>query len=365
MAVFTLPQELIGFYKTNIDYVTEHAVDPDKRRYASRHEGPRHFIDIDHWDVYPFDNVPRDFEEAIIKHCKIKLIDGKDTIYLDKQITSDSIVLSCDYNGGIRLASDYEHFVKYWKKVVKPMYYDLVWSLTGYDIDILFETRYFDDKRVDFVFEDHFSEFGIVPYQLEISMRNLTYAFERVDKPAIIKLSTEFGHYIADAHVPLHTTSNYNGQLTNQDGIHAFWESRIPELFAHRDYDFFVGKAVYIEDPKEYFWEIVLKAHSYVDSVLLIEKRLSETFDSDLQFCYDERLGRTIRTQCPEYAEAYSKAMGPMVEEQMRSSIIAVGSLIYTSWVNAGQPDIPGHEFVKMDETPIVPDANVKPRAHE
>ena len=46
-AVFTLPEELIGFYKKNIDYITEHSVDADKRRYAIKQEAPRHYIDID------------------------------------------------------------------------------------------------------------------------------------------------------------------------------------------------------------------------------------------------------------------------------------------------------------------------------
>ena len=58
-AVFTLPTELFGFYKKNIDYITEHAVDPDKRRYAILEEGPRHFIDIDHYGSYPFPELPR------------------------------------------------------------------------------------------------------------------------------------------------------------------------------------------------------------------------------------------------------------------------------------------------------------------
>jgi len=48
MAVFTLPPELVGFYKYHIEYITEHAVDPDKRRYAVEGEAPRHYIDIDH-----------------------------------------------------------------------------------------------------------------------------------------------------------------------------------------------------------------------------------------------------------------------------------------------------------------------------
>ena len=49
MAVFTLPPEMIKFYKKNIEYITEHAVDPDKRRYAVEGEAQRHYIDIDHY----------------------------------------------------------------------------------------------------------------------------------------------------------------------------------------------------------------------------------------------------------------------------------------------------------------------------
>ena len=43
-AVFTLPEELVGFYKKYIDHLTEHAVDSDKRRYAIKEEAPRHIL---------------------------------------------------------------------------------------------------------------------------------------------------------------------------------------------------------------------------------------------------------------------------------------------------------------------------------
>jgi hypothetical protein len=35
------------------------------------------------------------------------------------------------------------------------------------------------------------------------------------------------------------------GNLTNQVGIHGFWESRLPELF-YEQYDFYVGPATYL-----------------------------------------------------------------------------------------------------------------------
>lgn len=96
--------------------------------------------------------------------------------------------------------------------------------------------------------------------------------FRKKDINGILRTASDLGHYVGDAHVPLHTTSNYNGQLSNQLGLHAFWESRIPELFADKQYDYFVGKAEYIKDVPSFIWQTALESHTLVDSVLAIEK---------------------------------------------------------------------------------------------
>ena len=67
LAVFTLPPEMISFYKKNIDYLTTHAVDPDRRRYSNPDEAPRHYIDIDHYGQHPFDSVPQHWKDAVKK----------------------------------------------------------------------------------------------------------------------------------------------------------------------------------------------------------------------------------------------------------------------------------------------------------
>ena len=164
------------------------------------------------------------------------------------------------------------------------------------------------------------------------------------------------GHYLGDAHVPLHTTENYNGQMTGQTGIHAFWESRLPELFADAEYDFYVGKARYLDNPRDYFWEVVLKSHSLVDSVLTTEARLRETFPEDQQMVFDERLGRTVKTQSAEFADAWDAAMQGMVEERFRAAIRGIGSVWYTAWVDAGQPELDGlvpGALVSQDTLPV------------
>jgi len=72
----------------------------------------------------------------------------------------------------------------------------------------------------------------------------LTKAFKEKSFSSILKNSAEIGHYIADAHVPLHTSENYE----EQNGIQAFWESRVPELLDKKIH-FLIGKAEYIKDP--------------------------------------------------------------------------------------------------------------------
>src|ERR1700733_3632098 len=66
-AVFLLPPEMMVLYKANINFITEHAVDPDKRRYAVKEEAPRHFIDIDHYGQYPYPDLPHKWTEAVAK----------------------------------------------------------------------------------------------------------------------------------------------------------------------------------------------------------------------------------------------------------------------------------------------------------
>lgn len=256
LAVFTLPVDMAGFYKANIQYITEHAVDPDKRRYADTAEGPRHFIDADRYGSHPFDSIPQKWTEAVTKYSEKKLIEN-----------------------------------------------------------------------------------GIVPWQIERSYYSLVKAFRERDSLRILRLSTELGHYIADAHVPLHTTENYNGQLSGQIGIHGFWESRLPELFSV-EYDFLVGPAVYVAHPLEEAWNIVKAAQSYTDSVLLIEARLNRSFPSDRKFTYSERNGRVDKMYSEEYSRAYHEAMRGMVERQMRSSILHTGSFWYSAWLDAGQPTL-------------------------
>ena len=158
------------------------------------------------------------------------------------------------------------------------------------------------------------------------------------DVPRILRLSAELGHYVADAFVPLHTTANYDGQLTGQTGIHALWESRLPELF-HDRYQFWVGRAAYVPDVQQHVWEVVQATHLLTDSVLRLEKKLQED-RGDEKYGFETKGKQTARVVAAQYAGAYHELLNGMVERQMRRSVKTLGCLWYTAWVDGGQPDL-------------------------
>ena len=77
---------------------------------------------------------------------------------------------------------------------------------------------------------DTLKKYGYVPYQILIEDSLLVNALKQKNADSIFFYAVDLAHYIEDANVPLHTTNNYDGQLTNQKGLHALWESTIPEL---------------------------------------------------------------------------------------------------------------------------------------
>jgi hypothetical protein len=256
-AVYLLPNNsLFGFFKKNIEYLTENAINPDKRRYVLADEAPRHYIDIDSYTLLGFKTLPKHYNE-------IKRI-----------IVIDSL-----------------------------------------------------DKH------------GILPWHISEVQKNLTKAFISKDSKWILKTAADLGHYVADAHVPLHTTHNYDGQYTNQKGIHALWETRLPELYSKK-YDYLIGKAVFVDDVQKEVWNAINLSHNALDSVFKFEYETSLIIGEEFKYSFEEKNTTTVRIYSKEFSKIYSTKLNGQVERQLRHSIKMLADLWYTSWIEAGQPDL-------------------------
>lgn len=182
-------------------------------------------------------------------------------------------------------------------------------------------------------------EHGQLPWAILNVHKQLTKAFINKDISQILKLSADLGHYVADAHVPLHTTQNYNGQMTGQEGIHALWETRLPTLFFDR-YNLFVGQADYIDDPFTHIWKIIGASHALVSKVLDVEKQVSAQHAAITKYSFEQDGSQTKKQYSLAFSTAYHEALEGQVEERMQASIIQIGSFWLTAWMNAGCPNL-------------------------
>lgn len=187
--------------------------------------------------------------------------------------------------------------------------------------------------------EDTLRAYGILPWNIDKFTFSLTQAFRDMDVDKILYYSANLGHYVADATVPVHNTQYYDGKTLQQKGIHAFWESRIPELLA-KDYNLFVGRAEYIDSPLDRAWDLVKESHYAVDTIFAIEEDMRANYPNDKKFVLQER-GNTLQRQYSrEYTVEFDKRSNYMVKRKIRRAVFNVGSFWYTAWVNAGQPDL-------------------------
>ena len=185
---------------------------------------------------------------------------------------------------------------------------------------------------------------GILPWYIQELMEKLTKAFKEKRKNEILFIAGDLGHYIADGHMPLHTSDNHDGQNTDQKGIHSLWESRLPELFVN-DYKFNVAQGVYLENVEKATWDLIYDTHSLVEPLLAIDKKLRLATPQNKIFVTDatgvivkNKYGGTMYSD--EYARQLHADMNGMVEKQMKKAITVTASFWYTAWVNAGKPDL-------------------------
>lgn len=128
-----------------------------------------------------------------------------------------------------------------------------------------------------------------------------------------------------------------------------FWESRIPEISAD-NYDYFVGRAEYIENVQDFIWNIVEDSHWAVDSVLSLELELTGKFGSDKKYSYENRGSQVLQVYSKEFSLAFERELAGMIERRMTLAVKNLGSLWFTAWVNAGQPLINSLSFYAENE---------------
>ncbi len=166
---------------------------------------------------------------------------------------------------------------------------------------------------------------GVLPWQVgEFSLR-LTSALKTRNWEEAKLDAAVLGHYVADAHDPLNTTQNFDGQLTGQAGLATRFGERLVDRYAN----FLIFRpedAVKIDDPTEQAFQICVEAHAWVEQVVLADRRSLEG----------------LRDYGDDYLDRFYAQAGASVAREINGAAHDVGSYWYTAWLNAGRPELPG-----------------------
>jgi hypothetical protein len=174
---------------------------------------------------------------------------------------------------------------------------------------------------------------GTLPWAAEEVYGSLRRAFEAYPRRGnfganshldVILFSAWVAHYASDAHVPLHGVANYDGQLTQQWGVHARWEAGLFERYRERLT--VAPKAIApIKDPRAFVFDALLQDAQLAPAVLKSDRDAIGNRD-----VFDDA-----------YYEAFFASSRTVMERRLNDSISAVAAMITGAWEAAGKPATP------------------------
>jgi len=162
---------------------------------------------------------------------------------------------------------------------------------------------------------------GILPWATIASFDSLRNCFIRRDWEKAKQFAADLGHYVADGHMPLHITDNYDGQNTGNDGIHSRYESTMINTYSSQiNYS---GESIsVVSNVNQYVFNYIYNNYKYVDSVLIADN-------------YAKTFGSTSTT---EYKQALWNKTKGFTTKLFKNGSHTIAELIYTAWVQAGSP---------------------------
>ena len=130
-------------------------------------------------------------------------------------------------------------------------------------------------------------------------------------------------HYIQDATQPLHASVNYDGQETDQRGVHSRFEATLIEKFESR-LTITPGPLKSVASPKDLAFETLIASFQKVDALLKADKDAIGAKDT-----YDDA-----------YFEAFFGKVKPMIDAQLSLAVTLTASFITSAWEQAGKPNL-------------------------
>jgi hypothetical protein len=166
---------------------------------------------------------------------------------------------------------------------------------------------------------------GVLPWQIGLYSQKLTDALRSHNWDDAKLSAAILAHYVAAAHDPFKSTVNRDGVLSDQQGVNERFGVSLVDRY-QRFFFLKPNEAAFIRDPTDHAFEMSLDAHSWLENILLADRRAHEGLPGYTSEYYDRF-----------YAQA-----GATLIRQMTDAATDTGSYWMTAWINAGRPQLPG-----------------------
>jgi hypothetical protein len=247
------------FLEANKATIIERCIEPDMVRNELKDEQFNHFIDIDRYGSYPFEELPRDKRKAIEK----------------------------------------------------------------------------------FGFEN-VQKNGLLPWRIAEVMDSLGEAISNQSNEKMLRYFSWIAHYVEDAHQPLHVTENYDGQLTNQPGIHSRFETELVKHMISKNGLNFNPKRLAselvnfepISDKVKFAFDIVLESYNYIEPILEADRFAKDKIPVEKLYRVEKRDGRTRYIYSDDYYSIMNERLGSLVLSRMEKSAVRLAYIWLNVWNN-------------------------------
>lgn len=173
--------------------------------------------------------------------------------------------------------------------------------------------------------EETILEMGVLPWTILETYENLIKAFEEENRENILLYASDLAHYVEDGSQPLHVILNYDGNLSEQEGIHSRYETIMLgkyEAEVREKLDSEIGEKLNVN---------LNLIFDYISNTSSLAPLIFEADRHALQYTeeYDKEYYRLLWFKT-EY----------MTILQINEAAEMLASFIYTAWVEAGKPGV-------------------------
>jgi hypothetical protein len=169
-------------------------------------------------------------------------------------------------------------------------------------------------------------KYGTLPWVTDSTYQALVENFRKSDLEKAVLTAADLGHYVGDGFMPLHISGNFDGQLTGQKGIHRRYEETMIDQYISQVTikPSHIGK---VKNVQKYVFGYLYRNHVNNNLLLQADKQALEISGGEYNDVYYVKLWESTNQFTSNLLQEASKTLA---------------SLIYSAWLEAGKPTLPG-----------------------